>query len=60
MTEDEKDAEIERLRQALRWQQDRDGRIGTHGPDCWKFGHKHYECALRHIKEMTENWSNHD
>jgi hypothetical protein len=56
-------AEIVRLRQALRWQQDRDGRIGTHGPDCWKFGHNHYECALRKIEEIkatVENWGDHD
>lgn len=60
MTEDEKDQEIERLRTALRYEANRFSRIGTHGPDCWKWGPSHYECALRHIKEQAEGWSKHD
>ena len=61
--EDEKDIEIARLRTALRYEDNRFQRIGTHGPDCWKWGPTHFECALRHIKELEakiENWSNHD
>lgn len=44
--------EVERLRAALRYEENRFSRIGTHGPDCWKWGPGHYECALRHIKEI--------
>jgi hypothetical protein len=48
-------AENERLRRELKYQDARDNHIGTHGPDCWSYGPRHYECALRHINSMTDD-----
>jgi hypothetical protein len=44
--------ENERLKKRLQYQEDREGWIGTHGPECYTYGPRHYECALRRIKEL--------
>jgi hypothetical protein len=53
-------AECDRLTSLLQWEQNRRERIGTHGPDCWKWGPSHYECALRELNSKPKLLEAHD
>ena len=47
--------EIERLRSCLKWEQNWLSRVGTHSEGCWQWGPGHYQCAIRHIKDLEQN-----
>jgi hypothetical protein len=47
--------ENERLKRALKYQDDRETWIGTHGPDCWSYGPRHYDCAIKHIESLKND-----
>ena len=46
-------AENATLKLRLTYQDDREGWVGTHSPECWTFGPRHYDCAIRHINDMA-------
>ena len=50
--------EADRLRKALRYEENRFARQGTHGPGCWSWGPGHYECALREIERVKAERAN--
>ena len=41
--------EIERLNGCLKFEQNYLSRVGTHGPDCYKWGPGHWNCAMQEI-----------
>lgn len=52
---DGRDGEIARLNAALRYEQHRADRIGTHGPRCETWGPAHYECLLREVEGLRRD-----
>lgn len=52
---EEAQEEIERLTACLKWEQNWLSRVGTHSDGCWAWGPGHYQCALRHIKDVEQN-----
>lgn len=52
-------AEIDRLDRALKYEEHRFSRIGTHGPGCELWGPSHYECAVRALTEARATPAKH-
>lgn len=47
-------AEVDRLNAAVRYEQHREGRDGTHGYGCYTWGPAHYECAMRELQIVRD------
>lgn len=45
--------EIERLNKSLQFEQNYLSRVGTHGPDCYKWGPGHWDCAMQEIAKLN-------
>lgn len=55
MKEREANSMLTKEVEELRVKVDRyESRIGTHSPDCYLFGYRHYDCALRKIEELQK------
>jgi hypothetical protein len=46
--------EVERLNKALTYEENRSGRIGTHGPGCYLWGPSHYECLKTEFGRVSD------
>lgn len=46
--------EIERLNKSLQFEQNYLSRVGTHGPDCYKWGPGHWDCAIREVERLCD------
>ncbi len=53
-------AEVQRPNAALKYEEGRSDRIGTHGPGCWAWGPRHYECLVAELEKLAHGTSSTD
>lgn len=51
---EELERQLAEANKKIQWEQNHADRIGTHGPDCHLWGHRHYECLLRKFEEVSK------